>query len=50
MKNYYTTKYIDYKDNTQKLWHVINQTIGKTKHFGSIIPYISVDGIKTYNA
>ena len=50
MKNYYTTKCIDYKDNTRKLWHVINQTIGKTKHSGSIIPYISVGGIKTYDA
>ena len=50
MKNYYTTKCIDYKDNMQKIWHVINQTIGKTKHSGSIIPYISVDGIKTYDA
>ena len=50
MKNYYTTKCIDYKDNTRKLWHVINQTIGKTKHGKSIIPYISVDGIKTYDA
>ena len=50
MKSYYTTKCTEYKDNTRKLWHVINQTIGKTKHSGSIIPFISVDGIKTYNA
>ena len=50
MKSYYTTKCTEYKDNTRKLWHVINQTIGKTKHSGSIIPFISVDGIKTYDA
>ena len=50
MKSYYTTKCTEYRDNTRKLWHVINQTIGKTKHSGSIIPFISVEGIKTYDA
>ena len=50
MKSYYTTKCTEYKDNIRKLWHVINQTIGKTKHGGSIIPFISVHGIKTYDA
>ena len=28
---------------------MINQTIGKQKHGGSIIPYISIDGVKAYN-
>ena len=46
MKSYYTTKCTEYRDNTRKLWHVINQTIGKTKHSGSIITFISVEGIK----
>ena len=50
MKSYYTTKCTEYRDNTRKLWHVINQTIGKTKHGGNIIPFISVEGIKTYDA
>ena len=31
------------------MWQVINQTIGKEKHGGSIIPYISIDRVKTYN-
>ena len=31
------------------MWQVINQTIGKQKHGGSIIHYISIDGVKTYN-
>ena len=50
MKNYYATKCTEYRDNTRKLWQVINQTIGKTKHSGSIIPFISIEGIKTYDA
>ena len=50
MKNYYTTKCTEYRVNTRKLWQIINQTIGKTKHSGSIIPFISIEGIKTYDA
>ena len=46
---YYNTKCNEYKTNTKKLWQVINQTIGKTKHKGSITPFISVEGIKTYD-
>ena len=29
MQTYYKTKCINYKNNTKKLWQVINQTIGK---------------------
>ena len=47
--NYYIKKCNEYKYSTKKLWQVINQTICKTKHKGSIIPFISIDGIKTYN-
>ena len=50
MKKYYATKCMEYRDNTMKLWQVINQTIGKTKNSGSIIPFISIEGIKTYDA
>ena len=32
-----------------KLWQLINNRIGKCKHRGSIIPYITVNGIKPYN-
>ena len=49
MKKYYATKCMEYRDNTTKLWQVINQTIGKTKNSGSIIPFISIEGIKTYD-
>ena len=33
-------------NNTKKLWSLINNTITKIKHKGSIIPLITVDGIK----
>ena len=35
--------------NTKKLWRVINNVIGKNKNKGSIIPYITIDGICKYN-
>ena len=49
MNRYYRTKVIEIKTNIKKLWKVINNIIGKTKSNGSIIPYITVDGVKKYN-
>ena len=46
---FYNTKCEEYRNNTKKLWQVNNQTIGKQKHGGSIIPYISIEGIKIYD-
>ena len=43
---YYQAKCESYKSNSKKLWSLINSTITKVKHKGSIIPYITVDGIK----
>ena len=49
MKDYYEDRAKQYKDNTKQLWQLLNQSIGKCKHKGSIIPYITVvDGIHTY--
>ena len=48
-QQYYNNKSFEYKNNTKKLWALINQTIKKCKNGGSIIPYITVDGIQTYN-
>ena len=42
----YQAKCEPYKSNSKKLWSLINSTITKIKHKGSIIPYITVDGIK----
>ena len=37
-------------DKTQKLWALINQTIKKCKNGSTIIPYITVEGLQTYNS
>ena len=47
--DYYRTKCTDYQQNARKLWSLINNTIKKVKHLGSIIPYITVDGLRQYN-
>ena len=43
---YYKEKTEQYKTNTKKLWQLMNKTINKCKNTGSIIPYITVDGIQ----
>ena len=40
---------MDFKNNTKKLWQLINDVIRKRSHAASIIPYITVDGIKVTN-
>ena len=47
MKEYYTTKCKEY---SKEIWQVINNIIGKTKHTSRVIPYITIDGVKTYDA
>ena len=47
---YYQEKCKSYKQNTKKLWGLINETIKKTKHRGSIIPFITINGIKLHKA
>ena len=49
MQTYYRTKCINYKNNTKKLWQVINQMISKCKNSGSIIPFLSINSIRTNN-
>ena len=46
--DYYNSKCKEFCNNTKILWKLINQTIGKCKSGGSIIHYITVDGLKTY--
>ena len=48
MKDYYEDRAKQYKDNTKQLWRLLNQSIGKYKHKGSIIPCIMVDGVHIY--
>ena len=47
---YYHNKAEMYETNTKKLWQLINATINKTKNSGSIIPNITVNGLKVYSA
>ena len=47
---YYQEKWKSYKQNTKKLWGLINETIKKTKHHSSIIPFITINGIKPIKA
>ena len=47
---YYCEKCSQFKQNTQKLWGIINETIKQVKHCGSIIPYITVNGTKINKA
>ena len=45
----YMSKCLEYKDNTRQLWQLINAHIEKHKHSGSIISYITVNGLKMYD-
>ena len=47
---YYCEKCSQFKQNSQKLWRIINETIKQVKQCGSIIPYITVNGIKINRA
>ena len=38
-----------YRTNTRKLWELINSIIGKNKHAGCSISYISVDEVKIFS-
>ena len=49
MKEYYTSKCKEYNKNTKQLWQMINSIVSKTKHTGRIIPFITIDGAKTYD-
>ena len=47
--DFYHSRCISYRQNAKKLWSLINNTIKKVKHRGSIIPYITVDRLKQYH-
>ena len=49
MISYYKKKIQENTTNTKKLWKVINNIIGKHKHSGSIISYITIDGVRKYD-
>ena len=45
---YYQRKCDQFENNAKKLWALINDTIWKVKHKGSIIPCIKIDGKLNY--
>ena len=47
--DYYQMKCTEFHRNARKLWSLINNTIKKVKNRGSIIPYITVNGLRQYN-
>ena len=47
-QNYYKTRATDFAKDSKKLWALINEVVGKKKSSGLIIPYITINGIRTY--
>ena len=47
---YYKLQVEESKTNTKRLWQVINTVINKRKKKGSIIHYITVEGIHIYDS
>ena len=45
---YYQNKAAEFITDSKKLWGILNQVIGKTRNKGSIIPFITVDGLKIH--
>ena len=47
--SYFSQKIVDCKQNTKELWKTINSIICKYKHSGSLISYVTIEGVRTYN-
>ena len=50
MKLYYHNKCSEYKNNTSKLWHTINEIVGKVNDKSCVIDHITVNGVTDYIA
>ena len=48
--NYYKNKCVEFKNNSKKLWSMINKISGRNTDKTSIIEYIKVDNIEYYNS
>ena len=49
-KAYYAERCNLYKSNTRKLWSTIHEVCGKHNDKSSMIDYLTIDGIKTYES
>ena len=47
---YHNNKCEEYRNNSKKLWQVINEVIGKTRDKSTTIDYLTIAGIKEYGA
>ena len=48
--DYYKNKCVEFKNNSKKLWNMINKISGKNNDKTSIIDYIKVDSIEYYDS
>ena len=48
--SFYRDMCYTYRANSKKLWGLINEIVGKRNDKTSLIEYITIDGIRTYNA
>ena len=47
---YHYDKCEEYKNNTKKLWKVVNEIVGKSNDKSGTVDYLCIDGIKEYGA
>ena len=45
-KSYYIDNCMKFKDNSKKLWKIINQIVGKQSDKTTVIPYLTIENIK----
>ena len=49
-KNYYGCKCIEFKNNTKKLWRIINEVSGKSNNKDNLIDSLKVDNLHVYES
>ena len=47
---YYRFKCVEYRNNTKKLWQIINEVSGKIRDKSSVIHCIKIENVKTYSS
>ena len=47
---YHCDKCEEYKNNTKKLWKIVNEIVGKSNDKSGVVDYLCIDGIKEYSA
>ena len=48
--HYYNDKCIEFKSNTKNLWGTINEISRKHNDKSSLVDYLTIDSVKTYDA